>query len=426
MTTPPPQPDSAALDRAVEAVRNTPIPDGPSDAVLAQTLARLSAAPFTLPERRPLMPRLLRLAAALALIAGVGALLYLVSHSGTPAFADVVKNFRDAKTLTFTSTVPVPNVKEPMVMTFFMTGGGRTRVQMPDGQVTISDMPAGRSLTIDPKLKTAILITFDPKGRGPERAGAADFLDEFKRLDDKAAKPLGEKVIDGKPARGFATDQGAMKMEIWADKATNRPIRMDVRLPLYGGETTMTMSDFVFDAPLDPALFDLDAPKGYELQKIAIDPNENVAHAQANDVKASEDTLEPNVIGLLKEYAARNAGAFPDRLDDWSALWLAGNPNANPFKGGPDAKTPATTRPATGPAPQLTESDVRMMSYAGALTAHLLALPKDDWAYHGKGVKLNAKDTIVFWYRHPETKALRAIRADLTAIDVSPEMLPKR
>src|SRR5262245_4527384 len=100
------QPNHDPLEEAIGAFRRMTVPDGPPDAeVLAQlgTGPRDTAGPHSIPfpwRRRYLMRLLIPSAAATLLALLVGGLL-LMNGTAPVAFADVVENVKNAKSVTY-------------------------------------------------------------------------------------------------------------------------------------------------------------------------------------------------------------------------------------------------------------------------------------------------------------------------------------
>jgi outer membrane lipoprotein-sorting protein len=386
------------LERSLNALRNAPIPDGPAQQLIADTLAALDTAAndrlhpnF---QRKRTMRIITRLAASLILAIGVAALIFLANRTSSVALADVVQKVRDAKTLTFNATASYAPAQAPQKFKFMMTNSGQTRIEMSSGIVTVMDTRAGRSLTLQPADKLAIVIELGHaygQGQGP-----TDFVEEFKKLDAKKAKNLGEKEIDGRKVKGFLSAEQGPPTTVWADAKTGDPVRIEVELPIMGKASTMVMSDFVFNAALDDSLFSLEPPAGYRVEK------SDLSKVLAAAKNASG---EDHVIAILRGYALRSDGRFPPRIDDWSTFaTLIGN------------KTEKAAKPS--------EKDMELMGHVGALTPFLMTLPKDGWAYLGDGAKLGEKEKIVFWCLDAKTRQYRAIYGDLSVKPIAPEDLP--
>jgi outer membrane lipoprotein-sorting protein len=393
--------DGRMLERSLSAMRNAPIPDGPSQQLIADTLAALDKAAgdrlHINNQRKRNMRIITRLAASLLLALGVAAMLFFSSRTSSVALADVIDKVRGAKTLSFNATADLPAAvaQAPRHFKFMMKSSGQTRIEMGDGMVSIMDMAAGRTLNLQPASKLATIVELGklPQGRSP-----TDFLEEFKKLDVKKAKDLGEKEIDGRRVKGFVSSEQGPPTTVWADVKTGDPVRVEIEVPMMGKTSTMVLSDFVFNAPMDDSLFSLEPPAGYRVQ-----------HSDLSKMLATAQNAsgEEHVIAVLRKYAEMSGGTFPAKIDDWSTFTkLIGNKAERAAK--PD------------------EKEMELMGHVGALTPFLMTLPKDGWAYLGDGVKLGEKDRIVFWYLDNKTGKYRAVYGDLSAREITAADLPKR
>ncbi len=122
-----------------------------------------------------------------------------------------------------------------------------------------------------------------------KRPAAADLFSEV-QVPDESMQKLPEKTVDGKKCVGFYLEMNSdtphgkstRKWTYWVEPSTKRPVRIERHWngPLTGPriaadgksietvafgrrESDMVISDIVFDAPLDPALFSTDPPKGW-------------------------------------------------------------------------------------------------------------------------------------------------------------------
>lgn len=270
------------VNRAVAAMRQLPLPTGPSPAAVSRTLAALQKAErpteVSVLHRFPHVPWRLKWSVPLATAASLFVLcvgLFNLTGSG-PAFAEVVKALQNVRTATwkiqsefkgpkdeaYTST-GVGMFLSPSHERTEMTVRGITTVQIVDGQ-------QDHFITLIPAAKSAIV--FDIKNLPP--GGENPFGKTFLGLQSLAAateeskvaklERLGSTTIDGRQSVGFRVDMGAKEMKIWADSQTLLPIRVEVST---GEESHTVMTDFQFDVELDPALFRLDVPDGYTVQQ---------------------------------------------------------------------------------------------------------------------------------------------------------------
>jgi outer membrane lipoprotein-sorting protein len=383
------------LNRSLNALRNAPIADGPSSKVLADTLAALRSAPDTSPtlklKRFTNMKFITRFAASILLVCGIAALFFFSLHPSI-ALADVVKKVREAKTISFTTRTEFQGMKDQGPTKVLVDNAGHMRLEQPTGIIVTLDTSKGKSLMIEPKTKTAMVMNFDNPAHPAPGVPDTDPLAELKALQEKSSKSLGEKEIDGRKVKGFVAREGSNDVTIWADAKSGDPVRAEIQMPLMGKQATVVLSDFVLNPTVDAASFSLEAPEGYHLRQVQLP-------------KISQDG-EKNLIEALRGFAERAQGRFPKRIDQWNEF-------AALAKGDPKNHG------------ELDEATTQWMSYVGATTPFLASLPKEEHAYLGSGARLNDKNKIIFWYQNPDTKTYRAIYADLTAKDADRATLPK-
>jgi outer membrane lipoprotein-sorting protein len=318
--------------------------------------------------RRPI-PRVL-VVLAVCLVIVVGRLLIPGQESTVQAFHAFAAALVDAHSATFEMEVKIEGQGKTKLQSFYLAPG-KLRNEM-QGIVSVMDLKLGKSMTMSPTQKTAMVMTFQNM---PKEAGKSQFNDFFERTRALLAEsqeegadhfePLGEKQIDGRRVLGFRYASAMQVITIWGDPATGLPVQIDT---LWGGlpRTEVSMANFTFNNELKPELFDTVPPADYKVQ--------------AFDVDVSKPT-EATLIEALGKAADLNDGLFVDNLDTASTQSLIHK--------------------------QLT----------GFLFA--LELPAAaDAHYAGKGVERGTADRPIFWYK-PEGKAMyRVIFADLTVKDV--------
>jgi outer membrane lipoprotein-sorting protein len=415
------QPADDLVTRAVAATRQLPMPAGPSEAIQSHTLVALRAAAerprATLFERINRMPwkfkaALVALAASLALVVAVLG----VDSGASRAFADVVQAINNIRTATWkVATVLVKSADETMSWTgtgMFLApfhermeneSRGRTTVQIVDGQ-------QNKALILDPTEKTAVLINVTnlPTDRESPYGRTFEGLRETVRRaqEGKAAnvEVLEGDAIDGRPARGYRLQAGSVEVKIWADPATNLPVRVEQTYAVGGTETRVVMSDFQVGMELDPSLFSLDVPEGYTVQQTA-----------EIDMARGPITYLADVMKMVAEH---NQGFFPDELRGERGIEGVMQRNfADPAIVEKYRNDPAGFRKL------VTETSMKLGFVFGFLGA---MSERHDWHYAGKGVKLGAPDAPIFWYRdHAESTTYHVLYADLSVKDVPAEEAPK-
>jgi hypothetical protein len=135
----------------------------------------------------------------------------------------------------------------------------------------VISVPAGKENDPFAASLTWQLATYEPQTQ-------YDLYSLVYSVPSEKAERLPEKTIDGKRVIGFHTEKNAPVVEEqnvdhhiwqhtwWIDCTTRLPIRLEIT-HRGGGDFAnaidCTVSDIVFDGPLDPALFSTDPPKGW-------------------------------------------------------------------------------------------------------------------------------------------------------------------
>jgi outer membrane lipoprotein-sorting protein len=408
------------LDRAVDAVLRVPIPEElPPDRV-AQLVAAVQQAanrpsPFTLMERIRNMKLTTKLTVAATIaVALVGLMPWLVPGNGLAvAFADVSEALNNVRSATWktTSTTEIETPEKRTVTLssdamFLAPSRERSETKASGAKtaaVSIVDGQKNRIITLEPTQKTATII--DLKNLP---AGDSPFGRTFQSLRElvanaqceKAGKVerLGRKAIDGQAAEGFRVELGAMQVEIWADPKTLLPIRVEYR----GKEprTTLIMTDFRFNVPLDESLFSVEVPSGYAVQQ-----------------SAQVDASKPWVFltGALRVAAECNEGVFPPSLRGEQGI-------VSVIQRG----MPALLEKHKGSPSELMQSIADVSMNLGGLLGFINAAPPDAVHYAGKNVKLGTPNRPVLWISPPKLRGrCIVIYADLTVQEVPAEQAPK-
>jgi outer membrane lipoprotein-sorting protein len=334
-------------------------------------------------------------AAILALAIG-GIAVWFHGGGTTPAFANFIEPILSAKTVTFTSTFESEGQKiTSKVMGMASPQRMRLEQGMPGQQKTVTVFDdTGNNLVLRPAEKVAIVITLTnvPKEKRPKAIffELRSQLSDARDRPDWIREPLGEKVIDGRRLVGFRLTGHGVICDLWGDPKTGMPVRIENSAPSNPNVEPVICSDFVFDADLDESLFSLEPPAGYKVQK------------QTVDVSQAE---EKDLIETLRRYAQLRGGALPDQLDvvEITKLFQEDWAKSHPKKDGSPSEE------------ERQEQLNGMLKFVRGLSFAFEQLPrKADAHYAGKGVKVGAADTPVFWYRSGDAKKYRIIYADLS------------
>ncbi|HVJ81554.1 MAG TPA: hypothetical protein VNC50_10830 [Planctomycetia bacterium] len=322
-------------------------------------------------------------------IAGVAAAAALCvwainSQPAGASFAEMIKPLVEAKSAKFRAVVTMDHQKE---MTFTSSFLAPNKIRQENAEmISVIDMDAGKMLSLMPGIKQALLVEITGKKEGARSESyfgdLRKLLEEYRTKKSLALQDLGEKEIDGRKAFGFAFVQGGMTTEIWGDAKTHFLLRIEASAsgPV---KWKSTMSDFEFDAPIDPTKFALEAPADYKTIR--------------TKVKA-EPATEADFVAALKQLAERSDGELAAGLDGAAMGMTFAKAFMKEMKGD-DAQEKLM---------QFATEVGRGLTFANALPAEA------DAHYAGGGVKTTGPKQPVFWYKPGGEGKYRVLSSDLT------------
>jgi outer membrane lipoprotein-sorting protein len=336
--------------------------------------------------RRPI-PRLIAAAACLAVLAFW--LLMPGRQSTAAAFERLAEAVVQAKTARFQMEVAVEGQPKQKFQALYLAPG-KFRQELPF-MVNISDFSAGKMVSLMPAQKRVLVMNF--KG-GPKDKQANNYFERMRELlagrqggKDADYQRLGEKEIDGKRAVGFRYDSPAATVTLWGDPKTATPVRIE---SVWSGipRTEVVMSQFEINVALQETLFDVTPPADYKVQSF--------------DVDASAPR-EQDLVEAFKTCSQIGGGEFPDTLDTAGVTKLIIKYAMSRGKNFTDDVTQ-----------QLMQESIKI----GRGFQFALELPESvDAHYAGKGVKRDAKDRPIFWYKPAGAERYRVLYADLSVRD---------
>jgi len=239
------------------------------------------------------------------------------------AFADVMENIQNARTLTYRNVVTPPD-QEPQVMKIMVLEPHLMRVELRDGRVWILDHGQGKTLILDSKNKQAIMSS-TPQ----ETLGLYDTFQQFRNIPDFSVSRIGQRTIDGTQAVGFQltrkNDENVII--VWANPQTSLPIRIEQTVKDENGQVIKSVTtNIIFDTELDKSLFRVEAPEGYS-RRFVDGPAERSLKLTKRSQTAS------NMMTILLAclvYAQDHEGQWPDDLQDLTNYGLAKDTLINP------------------------------------------------------------------------------------------------
>jgi len=286
------------------------------DALLAyEKFEKTKSALAGLSIRRTIMKSpITKFAAAAVIIIGVivGANRFVSSFESV-AWANVVRNVEQAKTVSFRLKTSMPD-SEIMVydsseygsrMDVYFDGKILSRIYGPKGE--------NASIMVNPQAKRYTRMSFTEEQRQQMREREKDPREFVKLFMSVDHTELGRKTVDGIEVEGLEVNSpkvGGGMFEsavgrLWADVKTDLPVRMEIEGISAGGKikTKMVMDEFKWDEELDASEFEPNIPAGYILQ----------AETKMPDV--DEDT----VIEGLRFFAELTGGRYPSSMASMTA-----------------------------------------------------------------------------------------------------------
>ena len=378
--------------------------------------------------------RLMRATSATLAAALILAVLSPVWMTEKSSFAETVETIDQAKSVTWTLTSYTRMYSKDGQRTWLSNRRSEYAYLAPslyrntryddDGRVRsveIQDVATKRTLHLDMRAKKATWRS--PKSRPANQYGPGgpfDWLKDF--LQRKPLQLVGQRQVDGVPVNVFRHHRekriatSGKGFDVWLDAKTKQLVGLaDPSADYFDPETSpdrdnpaeekfskgeiagSVQHEIVFDAELDPELFDLTPPAGFE-----------VVHESPPPPMTENDLIE-----WLRVTARFNGGRFVD----------------TPFGVDRDKHNEAGQKKKA----DRTEVEQAFLdlwlkhlthrSYPIWSFADDNAVPKT-FRYLGKGVTLGDADRFVCWYKSKDTGKYRAVYGDLSVKDVSPDELP--
>jgi outer membrane lipoprotein-sorting protein len=330
-----------------------------------------------------------KIAAAAVIIIAV--LIGINPFGGTVTWAQVIEPILNARTIVF--DLIIGNDESGMVQHEIVVGSlmRRTMSNMPN-MTMIIDTDNEKLLALDTAGKTAAYA--DISGDlGERHRSFIKFVRQIvTQLQEGQVEQLGEKVIDGQKAVGFAGKGQNEAVTIWADPETALPIRIEAQI---GQGLSFIMKNFEFNADVDESLMSMNVPEGYTLDKAELDLG-----------NASEEDL----IESLRIWAEIiGDGTFSEAIGTEATM----------------KQMPVLVQKVAAMQVSEEKGSEIGMSFAKGMLFHQTLESQGQWTYAGAGVKLGDANTAIFWYQPQGSATYRVIYGDLSVKDVAPENLPK-
>ena len=334
----------------------------------------------------------MRLVAAAAVIAITG-LVCVQFLTGTNAYAQVVQEIRNARTVVYTLITQTNQGNGETVKTdMAYKEPGHLRTTTIDGYTCIVDSTSGKMISIVPQGGYAlgeINIT-----KQTSAGGYLASIEAMKNLPAKADDKLGEKEIDGVDCDGYRVTQGDLTTTVWIDTKTGELVQVEQKYTSAPGMNRI-IKNIKFDVELDDLLFSLTPPAGYQ----------------------------PFGVELKGDSAIQTEETFVN----WLRWWANGNTDETfpPMVAGAEIAKVCMDMAKQGKLKASARDKVDPSRMFNALLFVAKLPASSNWRYAGSGVKVNTPDTPIFWYRPAGSQMYRVIYADLTVREVAEDQLPK-
>lgn len=365
--------------------------------------------------------RITKLAAAACIIIAVVAGIYFITGK-TPAvtccvWAQIADKVEQIKTCIFRMQVhqtdgPGGTVDVNGISYISSEYGNRTdtyvndvlMMQMytlPKEMMTISVLPLSKRF-MRVQITDEYLATMKQKGQDPRDMVKAFMLGEYKKLGPGTINGIaveGIEVVNPPPFRGIYE---SFVGKLWVDVATELPVRLEIEGQSMVGDQmmhqSMVMDDFVWEAELEPAVFEPNIPADYTVMAEAKLPGQDEASA----------------IEGLRIFAELTDGNYPGQMNVMSMTKQAGEVFGKKYAAAPNAK------PDDEQMKQMTEKMLK--AQASFMFYNKLVQDGNDPKYYGKDVKAGDANSVLMSWKVSDD-AYRVIYGDLTAEDVNAQQL---
>ena len=320
------------------------------------------------------------------------------------AFATVVEQFRNARTMTYTMIIEMEDLLTlRMEVAYKEPGYIRQTTRLPFGSsISIFDTTQMKAVSLTPATKQFMEMDFSDFL--PDSAAgqpAVSHIEKLRTLPDRADELLGEREMDGRRVVGFLVTRAGKRMIVWVDAETWDLVRVEAGMD---EAAHVVLTDFQFNVDLDDALFSLVPPDGYTRQgEVPLDMSE---------------PDEQDLIGFLRFWAEfEKDGLFPPTLDPtklMEAVWEMVR------------AAKAATPPDRAAEEQVNQSEAlgKTMRVTRGFMFMYAMKPENDWHYAGEGVPLGEAPTPICWWRPDGSETYRVVYGDLSIEDVAPEEIP--
>jgi len=365
------------LEAAVQAIRSEPLPEDAIDRVKERAKKLAQPSIVTLPIRndthdrrwktsRPILSGLTIAAALLVIVTG---LVMLLDRSAENAFAQVIEKVKAARSVGLTMITRFGHQPEMSAQMFLE--GNLMRIEHFEGRlIQVGDLDRKLALFLDVQRKLAQSLDIDTK----LTREFANPIDQLRNAKSNDAENIGQEILNGRHTNVYRLRKmdlfgikGSGEMMVWVDVESELPAKIVFHDPDPKAETEIRFEKFVWNVPLDPQLFSLSIPSGFQKGIIMLpvsQPEPTQPNVQSPDASngladgvVSRDRVPAGIIwgrqGKTITALLRDAESVPpqnrrpNELRQWDlatgkALWSESIAGAGWVAGTADGKSLAT------------------------------------------------------------------------------------
>jgi hypothetical protein len=211
-------------------------------------------------------------AAALLIVATVGIL--SLNFSGSQAFGQVIEKVKAARSVHFTMVHRFGTQREEKAVVYIE--GSRMRMEQFNGMlVSVADVDRKQCLVLNTSAKLAQKVKMDA-----DAARAFNNpIDQLRHVKLDDAKKIGQEMLGGRRTQVYRFDkadmlffQGKAEMLVWVDVESELPAKIEIRRQDPKSPIELRFDKFVWNEPLDPSLFSLAIPDGFNAGSVVTIP----------------------------------------------------------------------------------------------------------------------------------------------------------
>lgn len=225
--------------------------------------------------------------------ASIGAAIVLGISGGNSVLAKVQDALKNVQTATYSITQSIGD-QPAETLQVKLNGRRAYRVDWPNGNYIIFDVPGKRMMEVNPAKSVAAIRENIPI---PENFDVLAKLANLKESAIEVGTKVPDREIGGKVVPGFVVDDNGVPYMFWVDPNTNFPFEMELvhsARPQAGQNGPIAprikerFTNFQFGQPLDENLFTFKVPEGFAVETLPRPSTGTIQERTQRAVEAQE------------------------------------------------------------------------------------------------------------------------------------------